>query len=330
MPARSVTNLGSRLIRSRPDSWWPTPRSAARVLLVYGAAAIAGAVVFLLCVGILKLFSDNIPAGVFAPPRTPKPIIMPTSPPDTLNQDLIARVKESLKLISIACSTTEAQPAPSDHFSEVTYTGLEARDVSNALAQSVATLEPAKNLPCIRGSLNQLRDLGVDQNLNQVFNLKFFVSQRAGQTLAAAHVDTGVSSAFSYCVMAPQNEQFVPETARLVIDKGDLNSAHITKSDTHQICASGHSTPKSPIIETHIEAIKITKIDVPMPPTNLNCEGFRKNSDGSWTAAHPKPFDIGNVRQFRINNTTFAYRAFSIGGVDLASFLDKKCGSGLQ
>jgi hypothetical protein len=53
----------------------------------------------------------------------------------------------------------------------------------------------------------------------------------------------------------------------------------------------------------------------------IRCEDFRKNPDGTWTSdANAK---IGNNP---FSNLTFESKRVTIGGADLATVLDRKCG----
>jgi hypothetical protein len=65
---------------------------------------------------------------------------------------LVARARDSLKLISIACSSTD-QPAP---VREVAYRSSEADELSKYLIDGVKALPPGANLPCIRKSVETM------------------------------------------------------------------------------------------------------------------------------------------------------------------------------
>jgi hypothetical protein len=53
----------------------------------------------------------------------------------------------------------------------------------------------------------------------------------------------------------------------------------------------------------------------------IRCEDFRKNSDNTWTSVHNTKIGA-NV----FPNHTFDVHGVSIGGVDLAKVLNRKCG----
>ena len=53
----------------------------------------------------------------------------------------------------------------------------------------------------------------------------------------------------------------------------------------------------------------------------IKCEDFRKNPDGTWTSG-PDAKIGGNP----FSNLTFDSKRVTIGGADLATVLDRKCG----
>jgi hypothetical protein len=53
----------------------------------------------------------------------------------------------------------------------------------------------------------------------------------------------------------------------------------------------------------------------------IKCEDFRKNPDGTWTSG--PNVKIGNNP---FSNLTFESKRVTIGGADLATVLDRKCG----
>jgi hypothetical protein len=302
--------------------WRPTPRWAARVLCVYAVVAFCGGLLFVICT--LAFFS---PRETVTKPGIPPETGAPAAPPDTVIEEalpLVARAQDSLKLISIACSSTDDQPAP---VREVAYRSSEADELSRYLIDGVKALPPSANLPCIRKSVETMLSLAAKSSTYQVIHINFFAGQRTEQRFITDNGGNAVAS-FYYCVSAPSNEQFVPDTARLVIDKGDLNSARIVEANNTRICAAGKATASTPFVTTHIEVIKVAKSKVSIPENDLSCDGFVRNRDGSWTAGDTKPFSIGNTNQLRVANSRISYRTINVGGIDLAVLLDQKCGDG--
>jgi hypothetical protein len=300
--------------------WRPTPRWAARVLGIYAIAALCGGLLF-----VIYTLAFISPRETRPNPTTPPETGTPAAPPDTVIEEalpLVARARDSLKLISIACSSTD-QPVP---IREVTYRSSEADELAKHLIEGMQALPPSTNLPCIRNSVANVISLAAKSSTYQVININFFAGQRTEQRFPTDSADNA-SASFYYCVSAPPNEQFVPDTARLVIDKGDLNSARIVEANPTKICGAGKTTASVPFIATHIEVIKVAKSKVPIPDNDLSCDGFVRNPDGSWIAGNTKPFSIGNnVRHIRVANSRITYRTFNFGGVDLAVLLDQKCG----
>jgi hypothetical protein len=64
----------------------------------------------------------------------------------------------------------------------------------------------------------------------------------------------------------------------------------------------------------------VTKAEAALA-AKIKCEDFRKNTNGSWTSAPNTK--IGNSA---FPQHTFALRGVSIGGADLATVLNRKCG----
>src|SRR5712671_2879999 len=92
--------------------WRATPRWALRVLVTYAIAALAGGLLFVICAGLFAFFSPReTPTHPTAPIETAPGSVAPPDPViETL--PLVARARESLQLISIACSAPADQPAP--------------------------------------------------------------------------------------------------------------------------------------------------------------------------------------------------------------------------
>jgi hypothetical protein len=65
----------------------------------------------------------------------------------------------------------------------------------------------------------------------------------------------------------------------------------------------------------------VTKAEAALS-AKIKCEDFRKNSDGTWTSG---PNTKIGVNAFP--NHTFDTQGVSIGGADLATVLNRKCGS---
>jgi hypothetical protein len=53
----------------------------------------------------------------------------------------------------------------------------------------------------------------------------------------------------------------------------------------------------------------------------VKCEDFQKNSDGTWTSG-----PNARIGSIPLPNLTFDTQRVTIGGVDLATVLDRKCG----
>jgi hypothetical protein len=303
--------------------WRPTPRWAARVLGIYAIAALCGGLLF-----VIYTLAFVSPREAPPNPTTPPDTGTPAAPPDTVIEEalpLVARAQDSLKLISIACSSTD-QPVPTR---EVTYRSSEANELAKHLIDGVKALSPAANLPCIRNSVEHVLSLVAKSSTYQVLHVNFFAGQRTEQRFPTDAGGNAVAS-FYYCVSVPPNEQFVPDTARLVIDKGDPNSARIVEANTTKICAAGKATASNPFVATRIEVIKVAKSKVPIPENDLSCDGFVRNRDGSWTAGDTKPFSIGNTKQLRVAYSRISYRTLNVGGIDLAVLLDQECGDGAK
>jgi hypothetical protein len=64
-----------------------------------------------------------------------------------------------------------------------------------------------------------------------------------------------------------------------------------------------------------------------LPPNTIDCNGFTKLPNGAWYAKADNPsFDLGNVKHMTITSSTFGTRGLNLGGYDLATVLDAKCG----
>jgi len=66
---------------------------------------------------------------------------------------------------------------------------------------------------------------------------------------------------------------------------------------------------------------KATKAEAALT-AKLKCKGFKKNSDGTWTSG--PDMKIGTNA---FSNYTFDIGGVSIGGADLTTALNRKCGS---
>ena len=53
----------------------------------------------------------------------------------------------------------------------------------------------------------------------------------------------------------------------------------------------------------------------------IKCEDFRKNPDGTWTSGPD-----AKIGSNPFSNLTFESKRVAIGGADLATVLDRKCG----
>jgi hypothetical protein len=62
-------------------------------------------------------------------------------------------------------------------------------------------------------------------------------------------------------------------------------------------------------------------------PRGVDCEAFRKNTNGHWTVVKQTTIKIGPTTM-TINQSTFGTRKMNIGGVDLDAYLDRACPSG--
>jgi len=65
----------------------------------------------------------------------------------------------------------------------------------------------------------------------------------------------------------------------------------------------------------------VTKADAALA-AKIKCQDFRKNVDGTWTSG-PNTKIGSNA----FSNHTFDTRGVSIGGADLATVLNRKCGA---
>jgi hypothetical protein len=78
------------------------------------------------------------------------------------------------------------------------------------------------------------------------------------------------------------------------------------------VAASLGSANADPTQESKAEAALAGKI---------NCDDFRKNPDGTWTSG-----PIAKIGSNPFSNLTFESKRVTIGGADLATVLDRKCG----
>jgi hypothetical protein len=53
----------------------------------------------------------------------------------------------------------------------------------------------------------------------------------------------------------------------------------------------------------------------------INCDDFKKNADGTWTSSSNTKIGTN-----ALSNHTFAVEGVNIGGADLATVLNRKCG----
>ena len=78
------------------------------------------------------------------------------------------------------------------------------------------------------------------------------------------------------------------------------------------VAASLSSANADPTQESKAEAALAGKI---------KCEDFRKNPDGTWTSGAD-----AKIGSNSFSNLTFESKRVTIGGADLATVLDRKCG----
>jgi hypothetical protein len=78
------------------------------------------------------------------------------------------------------------------------------------------------------------------------------------------------------------------------------------------VAASLSSANADPTQESRAEAALADKI---------RCEDFRKNPDGTWTSGPD-----AKIGSNPFSNLTFESKRVTIGGADLATVLDRKCG----
>ena len=78
------------------------------------------------------------------------------------------------------------------------------------------------------------------------------------------------------------------------------------------VAASLSSANADPTQESKAEAALAGKI---------KCEDFRKNPDGTWTSRAD-----AKIGSNSFSNLTFESKRVTIGGADLATVLDRKCG----
>jgi len=74
------------------------------------------------------------------------------------------------------------------------------------------------------------------------------------------------------------------------------------------------------ISSANSQQTKATTAEVALP-AKIKCKDFRKNPDGTWTSGPNTK--IGTIAFF---SHTFGIENVSIGGADLATVLNRKCG----
>ncbi len=62
------------------------------------------------------------------------------------------------------------------------------------------------------------------------------------------------------------------------------------------------------------------------PPNTIDCSQFQQFGDG-WTEVGTATFDLGSAKQASLSNQPITPNAINIGGYDLYSVLQQKCGS---
>ena len=82
------------------------------------------------------------------------------------------------------------------------------------------------------------------------------------------------------------------------------------------LCLAGADTINS----ANAQQTTVTKAEAALS-TKIRCEDFRKNSDGTWTSG-PNTKIGANA----FPNHTIDTQGVSIGGADLATVLNRKCG----
>lgn len=64
----------------------------------------------------------------------------------------------------------------------------------------------------------------------------------------------------------------------------------------------------------------------PIPPNTIDCKQFRKVGQ-AWTEIGTAVFDVGNVKQTSLSDSSIMPHFMNVGGVDLYYILETKCGS---
>ena len=65
----------------------------------------------------------------------------------------------------------------------------------------------------------------------------------------------------------------------------------------------------------------------PMPRNTIDCNDWTHNKDGSWQPHdNEKPFDLGSSKGSTILGDAIYPNSSNVGGVDLWSALEQKCG----
>jgi hypothetical protein len=74
------------------------------------------------------------------------------------------------------------------------------------------------------------------------------------------------------------------------------------------------------INSANAQQAEVTKAEAALT-AKIKCEDFRKNADGTWTSGSNTKIGAN-----AFSNQTFDTRGVSIGGADLATVLNRKCG----
>jgi hypothetical protein len=65
-----------------------------------------------------------------------------------------------------------------------------------------------------------------------------------------------------------------------------------------------------------------------IPPNTISCDGFKKMPNGEWFALpNNPPFDLGAAHQITIASSNVPPRGYRLGGYDLYTVLEAKCGT---
>lgn len=63
-----------------------------------------------------------------------------------------------------------------------------------------------------------------------------------------------------------------------------------------------------------------------LPPNTIDCAQFQQFGDG-WTEIGTATFDLGSAQQATLSNQPITPNSMNIGGYDLYSVIQQKCGS---